>query len=90
MFIRLPAIAAGDGEVRAAGRLVRVSRPDTISGRLRSLAATSCGFQPHAQLAADGDFAEQLLRFCDAVRLQIMVDVVQPDAMQQTLKALDK
>ena len=96
MFIRLPypPVAAVHGEVsERLSRLVEsINRPDTIKVDVYTVVGQHVlnGFQPHTELTAGGDFnPEQMyVTLPNPYVLQMVVDVVQPDALEQTLKAL--
>jgi hypothetical protein len=97
MFIRLPypPVAAVQGEVfERLSRLVEsVNRPDTIKMDVYTVIGDKVlnGFQPHTNLTAKGPFdPEQITAIIEnAYVLQIVVDVIQPAAMEQTIKALE-
>jgi hypothetical protein len=98
MFIRLPypPVAAVHGEVfeRLSRLMESLNRPDTMKVDVYTVVGRHIlsGFQPHTELTADGDFDPEDFHaiLSNPYVLQIVVDVVQPDAMEQTLNALSK
>lgn len=96
MFIRLPhpAVAAQQGEVfeRLARLVESVNRPDTIKMDVYTVIGNNVlpGFQPHTDLTAKGSFdPEQITAIVSTPYvLQVVVDVIQPAALEATLKAL--
>lgn len=98
MFVRLPypPVAAVHGEVfeRLSRLMESVNRPDTMKVDVYTVVGRNIlpGFQPHTELTADGDFDPEEFHaiLSHPYVLQIIVDVVQPDAMEQTINALTK
>lgn len=98
MFIRLPypAVAAQNGEVfeRLSRLIESLNRPDTMKCDVYTVIGEHVlqGFQPHTDLTAKGSFdPEEIHKILPGQPyvLQMMVDIVQPQALEQTLKALE-
>lgn len=96
VFVRLPypGIVQENEEVmeRLARFLGSLNQPDTIKADLYTCIGRHVlpGYQPHTELTADGDFdPDSLHKIVDQPYvLQIVVDVIQPAALEATLNAL--